>query len=127
MDSLIIKATKDTPSINFDTNNNKFSIEGNSLPENAVGFYKPVFDWLTEFIEEKKEGFELLVDINYLNSSSVKFVFAFFMKLDEAYKKANSESRHKIVWKFRNGDELMEQKGKEFKSFLEVPFETTSY
>lgn len=127
MSVLSIESTKETPTIHFDAQRGEFMIKGNSLPENAAMFYKPVYDWVTNYIQDNDKGFELIVDFNYLNSSSVKFVFAIFIKINEAHKSKIENSGYKITWKYKTQDELMKQKGEEFKSFLEVPFELTSY
>lgn len=127
MNSLLIEPTKDTPTIHFNTETNEFLIEGNSLPENAVVFYKPVYDWIIEYTSGSNEGFELSVNINYLNSSSVKFIFAIFMKLNEGHQAMKDDSKYKVLWKYKSEDELMKQKGEEFKSFLAIPFDMISY
>lgn len=127
MSVLNIESTKETPNIHFDAQKSAFMISGNSLPENAAIFYKPVYDWVTNYIQDHDRGFELIVDLNYLNSSSVKFIFAIFMKINEAHKNKIEDSGYKITWKYKAEDELMKQKGEEFKSFLEVPFELNSY
>lgn len=127
MNSLIIEPTKDTPAIHFNTEKNEFQIEGNSLPENAAAFYKPVYDWILNYTSSNKPGFKLAVNLNYLNSSSVKFIFAILMKLNEAHQANEADSNYKILWKHRELDELMKQKGEEFSSFLAIPFEVLSY
>lgn len=126
METLKIASTKDTPSITFDVQTNEYLIEGNSLPENASIFYKPVYDWINNYVIHNNLGFELRINLNYLNSSSVKFIFALLMKMNEGHMKVQSDSSYKVVWKHKLSDELMKQKGDEFKSFLELPFEVVS-
>jgi len=43
MESLIIKEGQSTPKIVLDKTNDKFEIAGNSLPEDVLGFYSPIF------------------------------------------------------------------------------------
>lgn len=126
MEALKIKASKDTPGIIFDLENNLFTIEGNSLPENAATFYKPVYENFLQCLEQRQQGLNLTLDLNYLNSSSVKFIFALLMKMEEAFKQSN-QSSHKVIWRYKKEDELMKQKGEEFSSFLSIPFETIDY
>ena len=46
MSGLYLKATKNTPLVVMDPATECFVIFGNSLPENAVEFYEPIFHWM---------------------------------------------------------------------------------
>jgi hypothetical protein len=50
MEPLILKATSKRPSINFNNLTGKFEIKGRSIPEDAIGFYRPIFDWIEQYI-----------------------------------------------------------------------------
>ena len=49
MDRLYIKATENTPKIDFNPSLEQFELSGKSIPEDSVGFYNPVMDWLHEY------------------------------------------------------------------------------
>ena len=51
MEPLIINGTEDTPEIVFNCVDNIFQISGKSLPDDALSFYKPVRDWIDEYIK----------------------------------------------------------------------------
>ncbi|MCB9224811.1 MAG: DUF1987 domain-containing protein [Crocinitomicaceae bacterium] len=119
-DKLILRGSEDTPEINFDRSENVFSISGRSYPENPREFYKPVVDWLTNYSESPNPSTMLVVDLEYVNSGSVKEVFKMLYLVEDIMESGVEAS---IRWCYRNGDELMQQKGMEFKKFLQVPVE----
>lgn len=119
-----IDPTEDTPSVIFDPNENKFEIIGRSYPENAQDFYRPVVAWLEEFRDTANGEINLVVAIDYFNSSSVKQVFMLLYIIEDIMETGKDA---KITWKYREGDELMQQKGLEFNKFLQVPVELVEY
>ena len=48
-EKLIIDSTEDTPKVIFDAENKIFQISERSLPENAIGFYDSLLNWLTQY------------------------------------------------------------------------------
>ena len=74
MDALIIKEDEGTPKIVLDKNNNRFELSGNSLPEDIIGFYRPVYKWIEEYSKQPNQSTKLVIKLNYFNSSSSKAV-----------------------------------------------------
>lgn len=118
--ALKLKATEDTPKIVLDKAKNEFALSGRSLPEDASAFYKPVISWMENYITNPKPYTELRITLDYFNSSSIKQILVIFMLLEELIK---SGKEAKVVWCYNEDDELMEIKGREFKSMLNIPFE----
>jgi hypothetical protein len=121
MEDFIIKSTEDTPEISFQLATNTYSIKGKSFPENPSEFYFPIYKQLEELINTAKE-LTIEANLKYINSSSVKMIFAFFNLLNAKFK-SNSDGNYKIVWQYSSSDKIMQNKGKEFKEFLDLPFE----
>ena len=122
METLIIDPTDYTPEIIFNPSGNIFSIKGKSLPENSVDFYKPIFEWISNFSNNNpNKNIALDVDIEYMNSSSIKLLFYIFNTIDKHFK-TNNNPETCINWFCPKGDELIAQKGKESKDILELPF-----
>ncbi len=46
MENLIIEGSKTKAYINFNKDSGLLEIGGESYPENALEFFKPVYDWL---------------------------------------------------------------------------------
>jgi hypothetical protein len=120
---LKINATEDTPKVIFDSVNNEFSISGRSLPEDAYEFYKPVIQWMREYLEQSHATVKLNLNLDYFNSSSVKQIMSLMLLLEEPAKRGTEA---KVIWHYSTEDELMEIKGQEFKSLLNVPFELSA-
>ena len=121
MEDFKIKQTEDTPEISYTSASNTYIIKGKSFPENTSEFYLPIYKRL----EESIGGFDKLIlesDLEYINSSSVKIIFAIFKLLNTQHNKVPN-SGYKIIWKFKANDKLMENKGQEFKELLDLPFE----
>jgi len=122
MNPVKLDKTRDTPSVFFDNNTGILTLEGRSLPENAMVFYKPLYDWIIEYASNYKDtGITLDVDLEYLNSSSIKLVFLILNKVDEYYSETKAKDKTCINWKHKKEDELTKLKGEEFKEYLKVP------
>lgn len=117
-EGLIREGTEDTPKIQFDPASNVFSISGRSYPENAREFYAPILEWLQSYSESPNSKTNLEVDLEYVNSGSVKEVFKILYAIEDIMEMGKDA---KITWCYKEGDELMYQKGLEFQKFLEIP------
>jgi SiaC family regulatory phosphoprotein len=73
MNSLVIYPSQDTPEIQFHSSGN-LTIKGISIPENVHGFYKEVFDWLDNFKHQLPPKVTLNLQLEYMNTSSIKSV-----------------------------------------------------
>ncbi|NOQ72560.1 MAG: DUF1987 domain-containing protein [Crocinitomix sp.] len=116
-EKLIIKGTRETPNIELNKDTGLFKIEGRSLPENAFEFYRPLVNWMKEYSQEPSPSTHLILSIEYLNSGSLKQIFRIIYMLEDLIEMGSDA---KITWKYNIGDELMLEKGKEFKQFLEI-------
>jgi hypothetical protein len=130
MNHLYLEATKYTPAVNFNPDIGKFEIAGISLPEDVLGFYEPVLDWLNEFAEsmiDKSGGthppLQFIFKLNYYNSGSVRFLIS----LLHTIKRLRDHTTVKVEWfyekddihLFDNGKELEELSGFKF-DFIEL-------
>lgn len=111
MENLYIKATQQTPEINFQTNGNLF-IKGVSTPDLVKKHYQPMFDWLLEFKNNLPNEISLTLEIDYLNtSSSIIFVDLFVM-----INSFKSENRIvNMIWRYEEGDDDMVELGEHLK------------
>lgn len=119
--SLRIKATEDTPEVNFNKDSGEFSLSGRSLPEDAFEFYRPVKAWLKEYIKQPNNNSDLKISLDYFNSSSVKQLLELIILFEQILASGKKAS---IIWCYSDGDDLMEIKGREFESMVgNIPFE----
>jgi hypothetical protein len=119
MENLIIDKTKVTPQISFNAATGILEIEGESYPENAMQFYKPVFNWLSQFLAESKNGITFDFKFDYFNTSSSKCILNIFEMLEEA---ANAGRELKLNWYYREDDEDMLESGQEFAEGMSLEF-----
>lgn len=133
MDSLIIEATEDSPKILFDTTSNRFTISGESRPENAGKFYTPVINWIISYGErlawkknEMKDDSPLVFvfKLDYFNSTSAKYIMDILLVLkkfeDDGYKV-------NVEWHYDKRDDDMLDAGNEFSDTVEMKFEYIEY
>lgn len=113
-----ISETRETPKVLLDPENNKFEISGNSMPENAYGFYSPINEWFTKYLNCHKKPFEINFKIKYFNSSSTKEFFELFSIIEKAV-----NANCKVNWYVEDGDELIEELGYEIQEVIDIPIE----
>lgn len=124
MNSLYLAKTSKTPEITFDPRNEVFEIVGRSIPENSFEFYRPVMEWLDAYQKEAVHFFNLIVKLEYFNTSSSKCLIDIFRKLEKMH--ANG---HQVLikWYFEEQDEDMKESGEDFRDILKVPLEMIAY
>jgi len=112
MQNLVIEETQYTPKIDFNAELNVLNITGKSYPENTFEYYKPIILWIEEYLENVKDE-EVLVnlDLEYLNSSSLKAYFDIFDMLEEAHEDGKSV---KIKWIYDEDNDISEETGEDF-------------
>jgi len=116
MENLSIKATKYTPKIEL-IKDGFLNFIGKSYPENTFEFYSPVEEWIKEYVEEKANKKTIVTfDLNYLNSSSIKFYFDLFETLEEL---ALENQYVEVVWLYHKDDEMTLEVGEDFKEDYE--------
>ncbi|MBE9469405.1 MAG: DUF1987 domain-containing protein [Bacteroidetes bacterium] len=123
MTDLTIEATEETPKISFKQNENEFIISERSLPENAVEFYTPIFDWIEKY--KNNPNSETIFDfkLDYFNTASAKQITKLLLMLEDIEKLKNV----KIRWFFKKGDLDMQSSGLRYDKLIDVEFEILEY
>ena len=116
--SLLIESTERSPLIEFNVQNKTFLIEGSSIPEDTLAFYKPIFLWLDRYIDSGT-GVKLIISLKFFNTSSSKCLFNIFKKIETLHKKGMSCT---ITWNHELKDTDMFESGTDFQNLLSVPF-----
>ena len=120
MEPIIIEGTPKTPTVKFDSAEGVFKLEGRSIPENSVEFYKPLVDWLETYKDAPLEKTVVEVKLEYFNTSSSKCIPDVFKKLEVIHKAKNEVQ---IKWYYEEDDEDMLEAGEDYESIIRVPFE----
>jgi hypothetical protein len=124
MEALNIAEAQSTPKVVLDKTYGRFEITGNSLPEDVLGFYAPIFNWIEEYIKIPNQHTEIHIKLNYFNSSSSKAILDILTMLEPII---NTGRTVEVVWHYLDLDEDMLSTGKEFEEILKVRFTFVSY
>ena len=110
-----------TPQILFDLNEGDFSFTGVLMPEDALGFFEPLFGYIKVYFQNPNPETKLEVSLEYFNTSSSRLLYRFMKEFaDNQSEKTNIT----IIWKYEIDDEDMEEVGKEFKLLFDhIAFE----
>lgn len=115
----------DTPAVKLDPNG-VLEVRGRSLPENPELFYQPIQDWIDRYVEGGGQPNTVLtIELEYFNSSSVKQILGLLLKLEELHRQENRVVE--VIWSYNQDDELMEMKGREMESLVDLPFMMKSF
>ncbi len=119
MAPLIIEGSKDTPKIVFDAKSGLFSIEGTSMPENTKKFFEPVFNWLSQYVENPNQETVLSFKMDYFNTSSTKALLDIMIEFKQI---AKAKKMLIINWYFNEDDDDMLEAGEGFSKMARFPF-----
>jgi len=127
---LIIEGTKSTPSITCDAVQGLIAINGRSTihmlstPLNVIEFYKPLLDWLDQYVKKPSKETKVTVQFEHLDTCGLSYFIVIFKKLEPIHK---SNNQIVINWHYEEGDEIMLEEGEDFESIIRVPFKMIPY
>jgi hypothetical protein len=115
MDNISLPATAFTPEVDFDFTAHRFVLKGESYPENAAAFYRPLLtaieDWFKNS-QNRKQTLSLFVALVYFNSSSTKMLFSLLQLFNSA---AEADWPTELHWYYDAEDDISEEFGQELK------------
>ncbi|MBR7067209.1 MAG: DUF1987 domain-containing protein [Bacteroidales bacterium] len=114
---LHIKGTSKNPEIDFKPG--FLTIEGRSIPENAILFYEPIIDWIEKYLQHPEALTKVNIKIEYLNSSSNRFLYNILKMFDDAYM---AGSNIVVNWYYEEDDDTMRSTGLDFQSLVSLPY-----
>lgn len=119
MENLVIEGTPKTPTIKFNSEEGKLLIQGRSIPENSIEFYKPLVDALESYATEPKDSTKVDIVLEYFNTSSSKCILDVFKKLENINSSNNGVT---INWHYEEDDEDMLEAGEDYQAIINIPF-----
>lgn len=119
METLTIEKTPKTPSIIFNPKQGKLEIKGRSIPENSVGFYKPLIDSLDQYITNPTSPTIVDFQLEYFNTASSKCIIDVLKHLEVVNKQGTQVD---INWYYEDGDEDMLDSGEDLKVNVSFTF-----
>ena len=119
MEDLAIMGTPKTPAVRSDSNKGLLEITGRSNPENTIEVFKPIINWVEEYIQNPGEKTTINIQLEHFNTSSSKSLIGILKRL-EALKK---EGRDIVInWYYDADDEDILEAGENFESVVSIPF-----
>jgi hypothetical protein len=118
MDSLIIEPTPETPKVNFDANTGRLNLSGRSLPEDAIAYYRKLFDWLANYSKEPKPSTLFNINLEYYNTATSKQLYKMLCVLEEL----NRKSKVEVNWTYNKDDIDMLAQGERLAKMVLIKF-----
>lgn len=127
MENLYIEPTEFTPKVNFDIKNRKFELIGTSRPEDVVSFYESIIFKVEKFVNTILENeintedfnFNLVFDLDYMNSASSKYI----LQILDYFKKLYLKKASIIVdWYYEDIDDQIFEDGEDLSDVIKIPF-----
>lgn len=118
MKELKIAATKNSPEISMSPDG-VIRIKGRSIHENSIEFFKPVDEWVTEYVRDPADVTCIEVNLEYFNSASAKILINLIQKISYVRLK---NKKFVINWYYEEGDQDILEGGEFFSSVLNLPF-----
>jgi hypothetical protein len=112
-----IGPTKRTPRIILEQS--RLFIAGRSIPVNPGEFYRPVYDWICEYIHSEIQDTSIEFGFEYINTSSTKWVYNIIKEIASMKELA---CNIRIYWYYDKGDEDMCELGLILRSLVDCQF-----
>ena len=110
---LYIKSSGFEPEVNFNFEQKHFTIKGRSYPTTPTIFWGPVVEWI-EAAAKKTDCMCLDIDLDYINSSSEKYI----LETIKALPRGNST----VIWRYEVDDEDVRDMGHNLEKLTEAKF-----
>jgi tetratricopeptide (TPR) repeat protein len=111
-----ILKTKNTPEVILNPEG-KIEIKGRSIPEDAVKFYNPIEDWVSEYIINPADITYIDINLECINGASTKYLIHIIQKITYVTLK---HKKFVVNWYYKTGDEDILEIGKSFSSDLDI-------
>lgn len=118
MEELKLPGTKSSPDVILNPSG-IIKIKGRSISENILDFFKPVEEWVIEYIKTPADITCLDITLEYFNSASAKLLIQLCLKISHVQLK---NKKFIINWYYEEGDEDILERGEYFSSVLNIPF-----
>ena len=119
MEELILDGTEKFPMIHL--KDGFISISGRSIPEDPKKAYKPVLQWVKEYVKNPAPTTEVRVKIEYSDTGSTKCIFD-VLKVLAVCRNTNHKIEMIFNWVYEKGDGEIVELGEFMESKLNVMF-----
>lgn len=123
MKNILLKNTEDTPEVEFNLDEKVYKISGKSLPENAVAFYLPLLNWITQYKRECSEPIIFDFKLDYFNTASAKQITKLLLALQDLSESVDV----KVRWYYLKEDTDILSSGLRFQRLIKVKIQLIGY
>jgi len=121
MEKYSIEGSEKTPGITLDANRGHLEIRGKSVPEDSFKFFQPMNTWLDGYAANPASSTELVVALEYFNTSSAKVLLEVFKKMNQLHK--SGKTKMNIRWIYEEDDDDMLEAGHDYQRTIDVPMQ----
>jgi hypothetical protein len=116
--------SEDEPEIILDKSKNILKFSGTSIPEDPEKLFRPVMNWVNQYVKSPNPETKIEFMMEYYNSSTARFFVEMLEKFEELNDKTRSVS---IIWKCLKDDVVMVERGEDLQAIIDIPFEFINY
>jgi len=116
---IYIQKQVESPKVDLNPKTNMLLFQGMAYLDNSLEFFKPLIDWVREYIEKLDTKAVLVINLSYLNTSSTKCMFRILDIFENAHKQGKDVE---VKWYYEKGNEELLECAEEFKDGYEMTF-----
>lgn len=119
IEKLHLDGTASTPTIDFDPASGILQLSGESYPENAFEYFRPLLAWVSAFVRDGEVPIVADIALSYLNTSSIKSVMDLLDLLEAAHRGGRNVT---LRWSYASDNERALEMIEEFREEVSLPF-----
>jgi hypothetical protein len=124
MEKLYIAETDNTPRVDFDPETGDLWLIGESFPDLAHEFYKPILQWFQAYVASTRGPIRLKFKFTYFNTSTSKYIINFLSLAEGA---AAAGRAIEVEWHAPANDANIKKNGIELADGFNIMFTTVDY
>lgn len=120
--NLIIKST--SKSLDFFCSSGHIEIKGCSIVNDPKSFFKPIQNWVANYLKNPSNVNVINIKIDYIDSASTKYIFDILKSLEPLN---SDKSSIKVFWHYDSNDPEILELGEILGGRIKIPFEFVGY
>ncbi|MDD2563119.1 MAG: DUF1987 domain-containing protein [Salinivirgaceae bacterium] len=116
MNNLLREKTHTTPEIYFDAKTGVFEIQGRSIPENAMKIYRPVMEWIEQYLVNPQPKTTINLRLSFFNTSTSKYLMEMLKKFEVVNRQGYPVE---VFWYY--DDEDIRDIAEDYQALVDVP------
>ncbi len=118
---LLIPETKNTPKLFYKSSSNTWLISGRSYPKEAMVFYEPLLDWISQCELNSGGNCSFEFKLEFFNTCSSKVLLDALVRLRKLVERGKLNLS--VKWYYEVDDEDMKDNGESLMELAQLPFE----